>query len=248
MLGVSPPRRARPQRTHRVVLGAITSTLSNKATRVTEFQLQWIASEGGPLLLLAAPLLAHWEGVAPPTAGRAVTATFRALGPGAPATDYDRACDVSDELGLVEVGPGYGLVLGDEPAATTWWPLPAGGVLVRWHQAESEAAVLAALRAALPDGLGSPTHRFSVTAAPLLLFDAALPGSEAQPGAHLWLSVPVGEYTVTTADYQPDRATILTLHRFAPRRQPGPAVSPEVADLHQHWRTDPPPPLPAAGE
>jgi Immunity protein 21 len=193
---------------------------------VTEFQLQWMASEGGPLLLLAAPLLVHWEGADPPSAGRAVSATFRATGPGTPATDYDRACDVPDELGVLEVGPGHGLVLGDEPAATAWWPLPDGGLLVRWHHAESEAAVLAALRAAPLKGFGLPTCRFSVSAAPLMLFDAALPGPEAQRGAHLWLTVPVGEYTVTTADHRPDRATSLTLHRFVPRRSHGEAGSP----------------------
>jgi hypothetical protein len=175
---------------------------------------QWIASEGGPLLLLPADLLPLWEGVAPPAAERVIVATFRALGPEASATDYERACDVADALGLLDIGPGQGLVLGDEPAQTAWWPLAAGGLLVRWHYATSEAAVLAALRETPPTVFGPPACVLTVGPTPLILFDAALPGSEALRGEHLRLALPPGAYTVATADYRPDRALSLTVHRL----------------------------------
>ena len=91
----------------------------------------WLTSDGGPLLLLARAYLRYWGGIDPPTGGRTIEARFRWSGTAAtPATDYDRACDVDDELGLLAVGPGHALVLGDEPLATSGGPPvgPAG----RW--------------------------------------------------------------------------------------------------------------------
>jgi hypothetical protein len=101
--------------------------------------LQWIQSNGGPLLLLPSSLLGAWEGADEPEPYRGVEARSH-WNPGGPATDYDRACDVPDLAGTVPVGAGEGLVLGDEPLATTWWLAPeiGGGILVTPSRPESE--------------------------------------------------------------------------------------------------------------
>ncbi len=70
--------------------------------------LLWVHSNGGPLILLSEHLLNYWDGINPPKDGRQIEATFR-WGPHSAATDYDRACDVSDYMGLLEVGPGAAL-------------------------------------------------------------------------------------------------------------------------------------------
>lgn len=46
---------------------------------------------------------------------------------------------MEDFIGAIPVGAGAAVVLGDEPLATTWRPVPGvpGGVIVRWRYAPS---------------------------------------------------------------------------------------------------------------
>jgi Immunity protein 21 len=177
--------------------------------------LTWLASAGGPLLLLPGAYLAAWEGTNPPSAGRVLQARFRWQDSAAMATDYDRACDVDDYLGLLDIGGTQGLVLGDEPLATAW--LPDGdsgktGMLIRWVSADDEAHILAALTH-IPDHVWDPAHLlFPVGSTPLYLFDAAIPGSKVD--AYLVIHLNPGSYLISTAVYKPDNGTELILHRF----------------------------------
>lgn len=109
-----------------------------------DFILDWVGNDGGPFLLIPKKHLQAWEGTYPPSNGRVVEAQFR-YDPTIPATDYDRACDIEAYLGLLEVGRGTTLVLGDEPLMTAWYPKSNGGILIRWRYAECEADILAAL-------------------------------------------------------------------------------------------------------
>jgi hypothetical protein len=179
--------------------------------------LKWLASSGGPLLLLASEYLQYWEGSDPPTGGRTIDARFRWTGQSDdPATDYDRACDIDNYLGLVDVGPGQALVLGDAPLGTTWWPAaPGGGLLVRWRYAQDEASVVRAL-ADIPEAIWEPAQfELRVGNGPLYLFDAAYPGAMATE--YLVVELRSGHYAAATAVYEPDDFTALVLHRLSPR-------------------------------
>jgi hypothetical protein len=82
--------------------------------------LKWIESTGGPLLLLERALLPYWHG---------------SFGNTTAATDYDRACEIADYVGAIEVGSGIGVVLGEEPFSTTWWRSSEelrNSCIVRW--------------------------------------------------------------------------------------------------------------------
>lgn len=178
-------------------------------------ELQWIESNGGPLLMLPRALLECWDGTDPPEPHRSVRATFRWSG-GGPATDYDRACDVSEWLGVLPVGTGEGLVLGGEPLSTAWCPTTQGeaSLLVRWEYAESDLAAarwLAAVPTKLPWRWST---RFAFDAEPLVLFDAAEPGLDPS-GPRLELALPSGKYDIHTVQWQPDSVTSLMLHRFS---------------------------------
>jgi hypothetical protein len=96
--------------------------------RAAQKKREWVTCDGGPLLLIPEPLLTFWEGSSPPSGGRVVAATFRS-NPDGPATDYDRACDVSG-LGVIPVGPGHALVLNDDE------PFPTTEVGQRSHRAD----------------------------------------------------------------------------------------------------------------
>jgi hypothetical protein len=161
--------------------------------------------------------LEAWEGTDEPEPYRGVEAKARWNAEG-PATDYDRACDVSDLVGTVPVGSGEALVLGDEPLATTWWPLSdaASGVLVRWEYASDDAAVAGWL-ARIPERLPWETGaHFAFVDHDLVLFDAAEPGRDPL-GARLEFTLSPGAFVVESARWRPDSATSLLLHRLTSR-------------------------------
>ncbi|MDT5268358.1 MAG: hypothetical protein QOH49_544 [Acidobacteriota bacterium] len=166
-------------------------------------RLTWVNSAGGPLVLLEEHLLPEWRGHDGSTAqeheGR---------------TDYERACDVDDYLGLVEVGSGRALVLGDEPMQTTWCPSPEGSgvVLLRWQWADSEAAVIDAAGDMPEESWESTGLIFQTSGRDLVLFDSAYPGDE--PGERLTIQLARGQYGIDTAHYRPDAETSLVLHRL----------------------------------
>jgi len=160
--------------------------------------MQWIDTEGGPLIAMERRLLPAWRG---------------AIGFPAPGTDYSRACDVGGYVGAIPVGQGSALVLGDEPMATAWWPDDrwGEGLIVRWMYAPNEPAVVQHLGA-----LGSVRFDESVdwpiVEGPQLLFDSAFAGDEIGPRA-ISLSLRPGVYQVDTHVSKPDDEMCLVLHR-----------------------------------
>lgn len=88
-------------------------------------QVEWVESGGGPLIAIPEVVLPFWTG-----------ADGDEL-----ASDYDRACEVDGLVGLLPVGNTTALVLGDEPAATSY--LPEHGTFVRWSAGDSERELLA---------------------------------------------------------------------------------------------------------
>lgn len=64
--------------------------------------MKWIASEGGPLILMEERLLPLWTGCF-----SADDSEFK--------SDYERACAVDGYAGVTSVSNGSALVLGDEP-------------------------------------------------------------------------------------------------------------------------------------
>src|SRR6185295_2304307 len=130
-----------------------------------------------------------------------------------PATDYDRACDVDDWLGLIDVGEGKGLVLGSDPFMTTWLPLADGGLLVRWVCADSEEALITAAQV-IPDNAyvdsGLSLH---VGDSPLVLL-AACECFDDQIYPRLEFRLLPGEYSIGTIEYDADENTSLICHRL----------------------------------
>jgi hypothetical protein len=139
-------------------------------------EMQWVQSGGGPLIVIPVEIAHLWRGDGglglPDGDLSMVRETVRNH------TDYGRACSVDDYLGMLEVGPGRCLVLGDEPMATTFFPTEDGGIIVRWIHGENEEDVIRAVQS-VPEGAWKPTpHRFDVGTGRLLLSDSAFPGDD----------------------------------------------------------------------
>ncbi len=167
--------------------------------------MKWIASYGGPLLLAPERALKHWSGI---------------LRDKSLPTDYTRACQIADYLGVIRVDRYDIVVLGDEPLQSTL--LRSGSddtiLVVRWVYANDDASV-AAYISQIPDkGFGSPAVIFHVEDHTLYLFDSAIPGIDVLNEKHLSIEIRPNEYLVETAHFIPDEATSLIVHRMKPRR------------------------------
>lgn len=163
--------------------------------------LKWIGSYGGPFLLLEEQLLNQWRGVH--------VKNSQVL-----ESDYDRACNIADYVGLVSVGSDFGIVLGDEPFMTIWYsPEPNNGLIVRWVYAENEASVIAALTNWQNIKWEETELKVHFQDGKLVLFDAACEGIGLS--YKIEIEIPAGDYQIETCHYKPDAETYLILHRFA---------------------------------
>lgn len=167
-------------------------------------------------ILIPAEVATHWRGVegwSPREDG--------SDHPGEFSSDFARACGIDDYLGMLHVGPGRALILGDEPMQTAFLPSHEGGIVVRWMYAEDEDGVWRAVGAVPESGWEPTPHRIEVAREAILVFDSAHPGDSlpasledgaATPWIHIELSS--GTYLVDMADYSPDSSTRLILHRL----------------------------------
>jgi hypothetical protein len=161
-------------------------------------RVDWIVSNGGPLLLLEEALLPAWRGTE--RAGDAST------------SDYSRAC-AAGEIALIGVGGCHGLVIGGEVLETSWWPGPERrrGTLVRWVFADDDDHVAECVKSVPDSLLGSVDAILVVRSPELRLFDSAMPGDDIDtPFLSLYLEP--GRYALRTARYRPDPRTELVLH------------------------------------
>lgn len=175
------------------------------------FQFDWITCDGGPLLLIEEKYLQFWEGSEAPTNGRIVEANFRwGL---EVATDYDKACDVEDWLGLIDVGEGKALVLGDEPNSTTWLDLKEDeGMLVRWIYADSEKDAIESAKS-VANNLGKDENiEFVVENTNLVLLAACESWSD-EIYPRLKISLPICKYIISTKEFK-DAQTWVICHSF----------------------------------
>jgi hypothetical protein len=165
--------------------------------------IEWIESEGGPLLLAPKSKIGDWLGS---------LSANSASGP----TDYERACAVQDEIGLIPIGNDQqAIVLGDEPDRTTLLARTIDELLIiRWRWAESEKSLLSALSSALGlDAMSFNTKgTFTAQAEEYLLFDSAYSGAEIT--RNLTVELQAGTYSLETVLFNPSKNTCALIHRM----------------------------------
>ena len=176
----------------------------------------WVGEAcAGPLLLVPDSLLSDWSGIDVPDY-RVVTATFRWNAEEPRACDYDRACDIAEQVGVIAVGHGEGLVIGGSLQPTTWLSRPWGGVVARWEYAQNDESMERALTEIPPSLAYTPHGEFIVTTSPLTLFNSAEPGDEiVMP--RLSIELAPGRYVIGWARYAPDELTAIGLVQLRPR-------------------------------
>ncbi|GAA1618865.1 Imm21 family immunity protein [Actinoplanes couchii] len=149
-----------------------------------------VTSLGGPLIVVPRSALPAWGG--------------------GDTDDYERACAVDGYVGLIPVGSPAALVLGDEPANTTY--LPEERLFVRWLAAYAEKDLIDGARRAVDDGVPWDIDEDVrwVVDGPVVLFDAAWPGTELEDDNHLLIDPGPGTYRVRATSYT-DGDTMMVL-------------------------------------
>ncbi len=163
----------------------------------------WVRTAGGPLIAVPKSELNNWAGVGDNE------------GPVETWGDYGRACAVEGYIGLVTVGAQQALVLGDEPAMTTY--LTGERLFVRWAAAYSEADLVAAAKRALadqPDWDHDEDLNWEVQES-VVLFDSAIPGAELELDDRLIIDLKPGQYRVR-ATYAEDEDSWMILVQLQP--------------------------------
>jgi hypothetical protein len=158
--------------------------------------MHWIASAGGPLVLIPTVLRSRWKGTR-----------------GVP-SDYDVACGVEGYVGVIEKDGGQILVLGDEPLQTGVARMNGRMCLVRWVYAPSPGDAEASVAAMVPASLRGPLESVAlrIVRSPLVLMDAGAPGD--QPGDTLELALDPGLYNVHVYEFAPAQDTKFLVHEF----------------------------------
>jgi HAD superfamily hydrolase (TIGR01549 family) len=191
---------------------AIVTDLSHLAavlarTRKPKSQLPWVESAGGPLILVPSSALPKWRG-----------APFD-FDPGDLDTwgDYGRACQIDGYAGVLDAGDDQALVLGDEPASTTY--LPDQRLFVRWIYANSEADLIRLIPNAVETADWEDAGTWT-TSGPGQLFDSTLAGDELEHEPHLKVDLAPGTYLIRTAYVEPEDRTAMVLVQLAEQRLP----------------------------
>jgi hypothetical protein len=165
-------------------------------------ELIWLDTDAGHLILMPAAARPHWSGIEPPPDGREIAVRFRSNAPDAPATDYDRACDIDDYVGVLDVASSWGVVLGQEPLPATWRSMRDGSVLIaRLYTSE----------------IGTPSHLpdtenlkwttvgfIDSDGALAVLFDSTEVGWKEPVFPSLDVGLPAGHYAVEHATFAND--------------------------------------------
>jgi len=156
--------------------------------------MQWISSDGGPLILVGRSALSKWLGI--------------------DSADYERACLVEEYVGVLDVGRSKAIALGDEPGQTSSFVDDSENILlVRWVYAENDASVSAHLKHLPRDVFDTQSEeiKFHASENRYFLFDSAENGTSA---VGLVLTLPATNYLIKTIAYKPDAKTSLLLHKF----------------------------------
>jgi hypothetical protein len=170
---------------------------------------RWIKSAGGPLVAMRKDLAPSWRGILGNSSWpKMSTETMN--------TDYSRACDIKDYVGIIDVSDGNAIVLGDMPLSTTVWTDTGSKIfIIRAFYMGPDQDINLLMIDMNEEELKNVVESvdFTVFAQKMVIFDSALPGERFEDEC-LSFSMPLGKYIILTYELKPNARTSLLLHRF----------------------------------
>lgn len=162
-------------------------------------KVRWIESEGGPLIFASSEVAKGWLGVDGPVIAGELT-------------DYQRACSVVEEIGVLSSGAAEVVVLGDEPDRTALIMNGECLYIVRWRWADSEDALLSSLESGVDNLEFSYSGEISTFAGRHVLFDSSVAWNRVAD--NLIVELACNRISIETAIFEPNSATCALIHRL----------------------------------
>lgn len=168
--------------------------------------MNWIQSEGGPLLGIGKEIVGLWRGIA----GSSFLGKNNYKN-----TDYDRACEIKDYIGIIPVDNYQAIVFGDMPLSTTIIKNRKNIHVIRAFFMDPDPDINIIFRKYLYSDSINQVESINVNLPynSILIFDSAIPGSEISE-EYIEVSIDSGKYTVKTNEFNPDKRTSLLIHDF----------------------------------
>ena len=173
---------------------------------VEKASVAWVTTGGGPLIAVPASVFDAWTG-ADDEDDDLDDDVEEERG------DYGRACAVVGYAGVIDVGGAPALVLGDDPAPTTF--VPEHSLFLRMLAADSEEAAMGAVGRAMEVARWEEALHRGVPG-PVVLFDSAFSAEHLGSTSSLRVDLAPGRYRVETAYVEPDDDTWLLLVGLSP--------------------------------
>lgn len=145
-------------------------------------ELDYIETEGGPFILLPLDLKKAWNGTGDEDEGIP--------------SDYEKAEELATKIGVLDVGVGQALILGDAEV-TAYWQLDDGGVFIQRILGDDDDAVAAVVEQSLDaHGWTKLPLTFNPSKGKLALFDAAYSYEDSDEDERIKLSLSPGLYEI----------------------------------------------------
>jgi hypothetical protein len=171
-------------------------------------RLDWIRSNGGPLICIERGNEHQWLGADGLGTQQNITNNF--------SNDYEKACGVEDYIGIIEINKGLALVLGDMPLETrVTYRNERTPVIVRIFYAEKDDDVIEKLKSfEFFDEVDSiESINIELNGKEIIIFDSAYRYSEIG-NEFLTLDIKAAKYRIYTKLINPDDRTSLLIHEF----------------------------------
>lgn len=179
---------------------------------------KWIATNGGPIIILPVAELKNWSGA---FSVKSIEAQKIILVPeddflNPAVTDYGKACEIEDFIGTFDFGNDKAIVLGSEPDSTCIEPFKKDVFIARWIYAENDETVEFHLQSDELKNLSDWTFNevINVRNTDYVMFDSADIGFDLYKDEAIFFTLEIGEYRLKTCEYKPDYETFLLLHKF----------------------------------
>jgi len=169
--------------------------------------IQWIECDGGPHLFVEKRLVEYWMGSnILSDDGNVITDKLRFGKQGDIVTDYDRACDIEDYIGIISIGNGHGLVISEDVPRSTWISSEDGNggflVVLNYIGEDTEDSLIIEKIRTADDSLFESTNlQFTIQDNHVCLFAACDYGPD-------WL------YEYSESQLKPDTYTIDTIDSY----------------------------------
>jgi hypothetical protein len=177
---------------------------------------KWIDTTGGPFIILRAEDVKKWSGSfsIQSVAKQEIIIEEDFLNPAK--TDYGKACQVLNEIDIIDFASNSVIVIGLEYLITLKKVNERIFLIFQWEYGSSMEAVENFLQSVTIDEIQywQATGLYTKLSGEYIIFDSSEIGFDLKKEELLKFEPDTGIYQIETADYKPDQSTFLRIFKF----------------------------------